>query len=141
MPTNTELEKRIKQLEQQLAEALGIGTREQAPRRVPEKQRRDHIPFGSDGHLAFLGLERVDDVEEARKNLFVVYTSPESATSYRLIDEMQAVQMMKPMDPDKAILMVLRQKVSAFESGEPEPFPGAPARFNPEGEPEFTPLN
>ena len=39
------------------------------------------------------------------------------------------------------ILMVLRQKVSAFESGVPKPFPGAPRRFAPEGEREFTPLN
>ena len=140
MATTRELEQRIAQLEQLLAEALGTGTRQQT-RRVPEEERLDHVPFGSDKHLAFLGLDKVDDVAEAQKSLYVVHTSPESGDSYRLTDEMQAVQAMRPMDPDKAILMVLRQKVAAFESGTPKPFPGAPPRFNPEGEPEFTPLN
>ena len=141
MATNKELEQRIAQLERALAAATsGAGTQRQ-PVRLPEKERRDYVPFGSDGHRAFLGLELVDDVEEAKANLFAVYKSPDTGKHYRLVDEMQAVQTMRPMDPDKAILMVLRQKVTAFESGEPQPFPGAPPRFDPERESEFTPLN
>jgi hypothetical protein len=140
MATQKELEQRLAQLETELA-ALKGSERERTPGFVPPEQRRDYIEFGSDEHLAFLGLEKVADVEQARANLYTVYTSPDTGTAYRLIDEMQAVQIMRPMDPDKSILMVLRQKVSSFESGPPRPFPGAPPRFNPEGEPEFTPLN
>ena len=138
MATNKELEQRIAELERALAMATGGPPQ---PRRIPEKERLDYIPHGSDKHLTFLGLVRVDDVEEAERNRYVVYRSPDSGQAYRLLDEMSAAQVMRPMDPDKGILMVLRQKVSAFESGEPKPFPGAPPRFNPEGEPEFTPLN
>jgi hypothetical protein len=138
MATNKELEQRVAQLERALAMATG-----NVPRsgRVPEAERRDYIEFGSEKHLAFLGLEKVDDVAAAEKNRYVVYTSPDTDQVYRLLDEMGAAAMLRPMDPDKAILMVLRQKVSSFESGPPKPFPGAPPRFNPEGEPEFTPLN
>jgi hypothetical protein len=140
MATQKDLEQRVAQLERRLA-AQGIDPQASAGDVVPPEQRRDYIEFGSDKHMAFLGLARVEDAEEARRNLYTVYTSPETGDAYRLVDEMQAVQAMRPMDPDKGILMVLRQKVSAFESGPPQPFPGAPPRFNPEGEPEFTSLN
>lgn len=140
MATQRELEQRIAQLEQLLA-ARGISAEAQSPGYVPPEQRSDYVEFGSDKHLAFLGLEKVGDVEEAKASAFTVYHSPETGTDYRLLDEMGAALSLHGMDPEKAILMVLRQKVSAFESGPPKPFPGAPPRFNPEGEPEFTPLN
>jgi hypothetical protein len=141
MATQKELEQKVAQLEQQIAALAGGRLVEPIAGFVPPEQRRDYIEFGSDGHLGFLGLAYVDNIEEAKTNLYTVYISPDTKKAYRLIDEMQAVQAMRPMDPDKSILMVLRQKVSAFESGPPKPFPGAPPRFNPEGEPGFTPLN
>jgi hypothetical protein len=140
MATQKELEQRLAQLETELA-ALKGGERERAPGFVPPEQRRDYIEFGSDEHLAFLGLEKVADVEQAEKAGYTVLSSLETGQTYRLIDEMGAVQKHPGIDPDKAIKMVLRQKMSSFESGPPRPFPGAPPRFNPEGEPEFTPLN
>lgn len=137
MTTNKELEQKVAQLEQLLA-AHGI-VAAPARSRKPEDQA-DYIKFGSDKHLAFLGLKLVQDLEQAEKDRYTVYTSAESGKAYRLIDEMQAALALRPMDPDKAILMVLRQKVSAFESGEPQPFPGAPLRFIPPGDPEYTRL-
>ena len=89
----------------------------------------DYIPFGSEKHMRFLGLDLVEDVENAKASGYTVYTSPETKQTYRLEDEMQAVQMYKPMDPDKAILLVLRQKVGAFESGVPQVPANAPPLF------------
>ena len=136
MATNKELEQKIAHLEQLLARA-GIGERPLAPGVVPPEERSDHIPFGSDKHLAFLGLAVVDDVEAAQKNRLTVYTS-DSGKSYRLTDELGAARLMVPLDPDKGILLVLREKVSSFESGPPKPFKGAPARFIPPGDTEYT---
>ena len=133
----------VKELEQELAELKamlarqGIGERPLASGAVPPEQRSDYIPFGSDEHLVFLGLARVDDIEAAEKNHLIVYTS-DKGKSYRLTDELGAARMMMPLEPDKGIMMILREKVSSFESGPPKPFAGAPARFNPLGEPEFT---
>jgi hypothetical protein len=134
--TQKELEQRIAELEQLLA-SRGIVAEPVARSRRPEDQP-DYIPFGSDKHMAFLGLERVEDMAQAEKLRQVVHVSPDTGTAYRLIDEMAAAQLMRPMDPDKSILLVLRQKVSSFESGMPEPFPGAPVRFIPPGDPEYT---
>ena len=138
MATNKELEQQIAHLEQLLARA-GIGERPQEPGVVPPEERSDYIEHGSDKHLAFLGLERVGDIEEAKASGFVVYTSPKDK-SYRLLDEVGAARLMLPLEPSKGILMILREKVSSFESGPPKPFAGAPARFIPPGDPEFTRL-
>jgi len=138
MATQRELEQKVAQLEQLLVQ-YGIVAAPDA-RAMRLEDRPDYIAFGSDKHLAFLGLLKVDDVEAAIQNRYTIFTSPDTGQTYRLIDEMNAALMMRPMDPDKAILMILRQKVSSFEAGEPQPFPGAPARFNPKGEPGFTPL-
>jgi len=136
MATNKELEQQIAELTALLARS-GIGDRPQAPGTIPPEQRSDYIPFGSAKHLAFLGLALVDDVEGAQKNRLTVYTS-DSGKSYRLVDELGAARMMMPLDPEKGILLVLREKISSFESGPPKPFKGAPARFIPPGDPEFT---
>lgn len=137
MVTNADLERELAQLKATLA-AHGIGERPQEPGTVPEKERSDYIEFGSDAHLAFLGLAMVDNVEVAEKNRLTVYTSGESGKSYRLLDELGAARLMVPLDPDKGILLVLREKISSFESGKPKPYPGAPARFIPPGDPEYT---
>lgn len=134
MPTNKELAQEVAEMRELLA-SLGI---ERPQGRVPPEERRDHIAFGSDEHLVFLGLERVDDVAEAEENRYVVYVSPETKQAYRLTDEMQAVQRYPNIDPDKATLLELRQKVSTFESGPPKPHAGAPKRFIPPGDPEYT---
>ena len=138
MATNKELEQQIAHLEQLLARA-GIGDRPLAPGAIAPEERSDYIEHGSDEHLIFLGLARVDDIEEAQKSRFIVHTS-DSGKSYRLLDELGAARMMMPLEPDKGILMILREKVSSFESGPPKPFAGAPARFIPPGDSEYTRL-
>ena len=136
MPTTKELEQKIDELTALVARH---GIRDSPTERgaIPPEERSDYIEFGSDKHAAFLGLERVDDIEEAEKSGYIVYTSPKGK-SYRLLDEVGAARMMLPLDPPKGILMILREKVSSFESGPPKPFKGAPARFIPPGDPEFT---
>lgn len=138
MPSNKELEQKVNELTQLLADH-GI-VADSASRPLQPEERSDYVPFGSDRYLIVLGLERVDDVAEAEKNKYVVYTSPETKKSYRLIDEMQAIQRYPSIDPEKAALVELRQKVSNFESGQPKPHAGAPARFIPPGDPEYTRL-
>ena len=135
MATNKELEQKIDELTALLARA-GIGVEQQARGEIPLEDRQDYIPFGSPRHLVVLGLERVDNIEEAKAANFIVYTSP-TKKSYRLVDELGASRMMLPLEPSKGILMILREKVSSFESGPPKPFAGAPARFIPPGDPEF----
>ena len=126
MATNKELEQQLATLRAEL-ERRGIiepGARPVLPAELP-----DFIPFGSEKHMHFLGLTTVGDPEDAKASGYAVYTSTSTGTMYRLVDEMQAVQMYRPMDPDKAILLVLRQKVGAFESGAPKVPAGAPPLF------------
>ena len=140
MTTNKELEQQVLDLTTQVNALLaraGISDRPLAPGAIPPEERSDYIDHGSPEHLVYLGLERVDNIEEAKAANYVVYTSP-TKKSYRLTDELGAARLQLPLDPPKGILMVLREKVSTFESGPPKPFAGAPERFIPPGDPEFT---
>jgi len=139
MATNKELEAKIDRLEQLLA-SRGISEKPLPQGAIPPEERSDYIKHGSPEHAVYLGLALVEDVEEAKKNLLTVYTSSGSGKSYRLVDELGAARLMLPLEPSKGILMILREKVSSFESGPPKPFAGAPARFIPPGDPEFTRL-
>lgn len=136
MATNKELEQQIAELTALLMRH-GIGPQPLEQGAIPPKERSDYIEFGSDGHLIYLGLARVDDIEVAEKNRLTVYTS-DSGKSYRLVDELGAARRNVPLVPAQGILLELREKVSSFESGPPKPFAGAPARFIPPGDPEFT---
>jgi hypothetical protein len=136
MATNKELEQELAELKALLA-AHGIGERPLPAGAIPPEERSDYIKHGSPEHLVYLGLERVDNIEAAREANYIVYTSPKKK-SYRLLDELGASRLMLPLEPSKGILMILREKVSSFESGPPKPFAGAPARFIPPGDPEFT---
>ena len=118
MATSKDLETRIAQLEQALE---GAGLTAPVTESTDPKERPDYIGFGSDRHRVFLGLEIVEDVEQAEKDRYVVYTSPTTGVSYRLVDEVAAVQRGQGMDPDKAVLFELRQKAVSFESGPPKP--------------------
>lgn len=127
----------VRELEQQIIdlrammEEHGLFVESLETMKMPE--RRDHIPFGSAAHMSFLGLTLVDDPEEERESGYEVYKSIKTGRHYRLLYEMSAIQMMRPMDPDKAIKLVLRQKVNAFESGPPPVPDDAPAMFIPPG--------
>ena len=97
----------------------------------PEKHEHasDYIPFGSEKHAAFLGVVEVSDVEQAKRDGFTVYTSPNTAKQWRLEDEIGALKFYPGVDPNKAALLVLRQKVYSLESGVPPIPSGAPDMF------------
>lgn len=124
MASVKELEAKIAQMEAVLKSA---GLVPPAIEPSDPKERSDYIKPGGDRHRVFLGLEMVDDVEQALKDRFVVHTSPTTKKSYRLVDEIAAAQRGAPMEPDKAILFELRQKVSSYESGPPPPPVNAPS--------------
>lgn len=74
----------------------------------------DYIEHGSPEHAAFLGLVPVNGDE--RDKLFTHYTSQKTGNVYRLEDELAAAAMYSALDTDKAIMLVLRQKVNELEN-------------------------
>ena len=128
MPTNKELEQRVKDLENMLA-ARGFSAR---PTELPEdeKERSDYIEFGSERHAVLLGVMLVDDVGQAEAAGDYVFTSPKTGQAYRLEDQITA--FMSYPDPAQVAKLVLRQQVSVLEAG-PPPIPeDAPALWNPD---------
>lgn len=89
----------------------------------------DYVAFGSDRHLALLGLVKVDEGDNVQG--FTTFTSPDTGDTYRLDDEMSVLSMYPGVDPEKAAVIVLRQKINVFEGGEPEPPDNAPNMWQP----------
>ena len=104
-----ELTAQLEQLRTLLAQ-YGI---EQAPGIVPMEDRPDYIPHGSAAHATFLGL--VIMTEEDTAYHLVEFTSPRTNVAYRLEDEMGAIRHYPNIDPEKAIMLVLQQKVNELE--------------------------
>jgi len=111
MATTKELETRIRQLEAVLA---NMGLAAERASELPE-DRPDYIAPGSPEHAAFIGLVQIDDPAEADGR--VVFTSRQTGSMYCLEDELGILRYYPGVDPEKAALTVLRQKVGAFESG------------------------
>lgn len=131
MATNKQLQARIDKLEVQLAELLG--------RRVPMRQEIDpesmpnYIGYGSTEHATFLGLIIVseDKIEDAKEDRYVLYKSRATGATYRLLDEITILRHYPGIDPDKAAMIVLRQKAGSFESGAPKVPESAPPMWQP----------
>ena len=88
----------------------------------------NYMPHGSDAHAIFLGLLEWETKEEAEENGYsVLIRSRKSNKLYSLADELSPFE--HRADPEKAARQVLRGKISSLESGVPQPYPGAPARF------------
>jgi len=115
---------------QAMLEQLGVVPPDKAAR--PE-ERSDYIAFGSEEHATFLGLIEVKDLDAAKEDQYTFLAARESDRHFRLADEMAAIRMMRPIEPTKAIKLVLRQKINCLESGIPQPPPDAPAIFSPPG--------
>ena len=94
-----------------------------------DEEQLNFIGFGSDEHRVFLGLTIVDENDDPTG--FVTYTSKETNVTYRLEDELGVLVHYPGVDPGKAALMVLRQKVSTLESGEPQPPANSPSLWQP----------
>ena len=119
-----------------LQQQIDAGVREalarfgmQLPGTVAQDDEVNFIGFGSPEHRQFLGLIVVDEDDDPTG--FVTFTSKETGTTYRLEDELGVLMHHPGVDPDKAALMVLRGKVSVFESGEPEAPANAPLLWQP----------
>lgn len=123
--TNASLWAKIEELERKLQNALGV------PSRVSDEpeDRPDHIPHGSPEHVQFLGLKVVDEADDTTG--FVLFTSKVSDITYRLEDEFGALVAYPGVDPDKAALLLLRQKVNVIEAGKPPITDKAPSMWQP----------
>jgi len=117
-----DLEKQVEQLTQLLA-AHGI----QEPSPVPSPEDSpDYIPHGSDAHAAFLGLVEVDGDEDD----YVILKSAKTGRVWRLLDEIEAMRHFPGIDPQKAAMSLLRQKVGELDTA-PGPPPDAPGLWRP----------
>jgi len=110
MPTNKELEKRVNDLEELLR---NMGAPVQSEVSDDPTLRPDYMEPGSEDHLAFLGLVRVDpDVPDEVG--FDTRTGKDGAV-YRLVDPVGPYVGFA--DPGQAARIALLQKVENFESG------------------------
>lgn len=126
MPTNRELEQEIAELRKMLAQLVGVPM---ATEPTDPTKRADYIEYGSPAHAIFLGLIPLETMDQAEER--TTYTSPRTQKLYCLDDEIAAVRFFQGVDPDKAILLVLRQKVNVFESGPPQVPEHAPPMWQP----------
>jgi len=119
---------RIEQLEAQLTQlkgllqARGIFT-PSLPR--TDKERADYVEWGSERHMALLGLVEVEPGDEVD---YITHAS--QGKTYRLEDEV--TPFMGYADPGKIAKLVLRQKVSVFQAGAPKVPAGAPSLWTPD---------
>jgi hypothetical protein len=120
-----ELTTQVEELKALLAQH---GIRQSAATTVRPEDRPDYIAHGSDKHAAFLGLAKVEPGDDAYH--LTEFTSPRTGITYRLEDEMGAVRHYPHIDPEKAIKLVLQQKVNELEIT-PEVPADAPPMFRP----------
>lgn len=95
---------------------------------VPVEERPDYMAHGSVEHAQFLGLVEVrksDDTET-----IATFTSTRTGKTYRLEDELGAIRHYPGIDPDKAIRLVLQQKLNELEIKPTVP-EDAPPMFRP----------
>jgi len=131
MATQKQMQAQIDRLEAQIA-ALA-GNRGAAMATMEPTERPDYIEHGSPEHAMFLGLIVVpeSEIENAKEDKYVLYTSRESGVTYRLQDEIAILRYYPGIDPAKAAMIVLRQKINELEGGKPEPYENAPEMWQP----------
>lgn len=100
MATQNELQKRIEQLEQQLARLTG----RPVPPSDDPRDRPDYVEHGSDRHAAMLGLRRAEDGEKFQMDGWTI----EDITQYG------------PAASDDFLNRVLVQKVNELTAKMPE---------------------
>lgn len=88
---------------------------------VPDKTKSggqsDFIDWGSKRHAALLGIEQVPDEKDLLPG-DISFRSPKSDKLYKLSDPV--TPFMHFAQPTEIARLVLRQKVSSFESGRPQ---------------------
>jgi len=132
MPTTKQMQAQIDRLEARLEAALA-GNRSMPLPPMEPTERPDYIEHGSPEHATFLGLIVVpeSEIENANEDKYVLYGSRKTGVTYRLQDEITILRHYPGIDPAKAALVVLRQKVNELESGKPEPYENAPEMWQP----------
>ena len=126
------LQTQVESLQRTLAQN---GIRPPLPPVERGKDRADYIAFGSKEHAAFLGLI---EVKEGETGEFLTHKSEATGKVYRLEDEV--TPFMTFPDPRQVAALVLRQKVSELEAGEPPVSPDAQPMWQPADEPAMTPV-
>jgi len=96
---------------------------------APSGAQTDHIAFGSDKHRQLVGLVKVEEGDDVSG--YTTFPSPYSDNVYRLEDELGVVNLYPGVDPDKAAVLMLRQKINVLEGGIPEPPANAPSMWTP----------
>ncbi len=127
--TNRELEARVRQLEQMLAQA-GIAAA-QAPLSLDPSDRPDYIEFGSARHAQFLGLVLLDEGEEPPQGQTHILTGRDGQL-YCLEDELGAMRFYPGLSLGEVAPVVLRQKINCLEAGIPPVSDRAPTMWTPE---------
>jgi len=125
MARTDELQSQLDELKTLLAQH-GITPPDRSMR--PDGKSPDYIPYGSPEHAAFLGL--VESEPDDPTECLARYTSPRTGRTFRLEDEMGAIRHYPAIDPDKAVRLVLQQKVNELETA-PEVPADAPPMFRP----------
>jgi len=130
MATQKQMQAQIDRLQAQVAALLG---QREPPQPLELADRPDYIAHGSPEHATFLGLIEVPEheIDNAKADKYVLYASRKTGKTYRLQDELTILRHYPGIDPDKAAMVVLRQKISEFESGQPEPYENAPEMWQP----------
>jgi hypothetical protein len=124
----------VKDLEREIAElkaamsASGIRT---ATASAEPGMAKDYVAYGSAEHAALLGLVEMKEGDDA--SLYITFTSPVTGKTYRLEDEI--TPFLRYPDPGQMAKLVLRQKVSSFESGEVRIPEDTPSMWSPRDEP------
>ena len=90
-----------------------------------DKERADYVKWGSERHMALLGLVEVEPGDEVD---YITHAS--QGITFRLEDEV--TPFMSFADPGKIAKLVLRQKVSDFQAGAPKVPAGAPSLWTPD---------
>ena len=127
MATAKENEERIAQLEELLRR---FGVAEPAGDSDDPTMWPDYIEFGSDEHLAFLGLVKLNKADAEIDRAAGLDTFEGTKGTYRLVDPIGPYGGYN--DPRQAANMALRQKVAVFEMGRPTVHEKAPEMWYPE---------
>jgi hypothetical protein len=100
------------------------------PSERDQVEQTDYMGHGSDEHRQFIGLVDVKDDDDVRG--YTTFESPHSDKVYRLEDELGVVNLFPGVDPDKAAILMLRQKINELEGGPPEVPANAPLMWRPD---------
>ena len=130
MATQKQMQAQIDRLETQLAVLLGSRA---TPTPTDPADMPGYIEHGSAKHATFLGLIVVpeSEIESAKEDQYILCKGHETGTVYRLLDEITILRHYPSIDPSKAAMIVLRQKVGELESGKPEVPETAPQMWRP----------